>query len=196
MACGMRRALACLLLAVALTACSQPKKPWYGSDITGVMPKLSFTMTRANDSAQVTAKDYLGRIVLLYFGYTNCPDICPTTLANLSDMLEKLGPDASKVRVLFVTVDPNRDTLSVLKKYVAAFAPQMDGLRGNDNAIAALARRYRVAYSVTPASPQHPYTVTHSSAVFFFDQKGHARLVTLSTDDPVGLANDVKRFLD
>ncbi|MBU6298588.1 MAG: SCO family protein [Alphaproteobacteria bacterium] len=192
----MRRALACVLLAVALTSCSQSKKPWYGSDITGVMPKLSFAMVRANDDRQVTANDYLDRIVLLYFGYTNCPDICPTTLANLSDMLQKLGPEANKVRVLFVTVDPNRDTLPVLKKYVAAFAPQMDGLRGTPNAIAALARRYRVAYSVTPAGPRHPYTVTHSSAVFLFDTAGRARLVTLSTDDSNGLANDVRRLLN
>ena len=84
----------------------------------------------------MTAADYRGRVVILYFGYTNCPDICPTTLANLADMLGQLGPDADKVRVLFVTVDPNRDTLPVMKKYVAAFAPQIDGLRGSDNALA------------------------------------------------------------
>jgi protein SCO1/2 len=108
-------------------------------------------------------------------------------------MLQKLGPDADKVRVLFVTVDPGRDTLPVLKKYVAAFAPQIDGLRGSDNALADLARRYRIAYSV---KTQPKYEVMHSSAVFFFDATGRARLVTLTTDDTAGLAQDVKRLLE
>ena len=110
-------------------------------------------------------------------------------------MLGKLGHDADSVRVLFVTVDPNRDSLTVLKKYAAAFAPQIDGLRGSDNALASLARRYRIAYSVTPESPGHPYTVMHSSAVFVFDATGRARLVTLSTDDATGLAEDIKTLL-
>jgi len=177
-------------LFVALTGCG-PERPWHATDITGAMPRLEFAMTRANDGAPVSAADYRGRVVILYFGYTNCPDICPTTLANLADMLQKLGPDADRVRVLFVTVDPNRDSQAVMKKYVAAFAPQIDGLRGSDNALAGLARRYRVAYSV---QTQPAYTVMHSGAVFFFDPTGRARLVTLTTDDAAGLAEDVKRL--
>ena len=178
-------------LLIGLAGCG-PDKPWHGTDITGAMPRLEFVMTRAKDGAEVNAADYLGRVTILYFGYTNCPDICPTTLANLSDVLRQLGPDADKVRVLFVTVDPNRDTLPILKKYAAAFAPQIDGLRGSDNALADLARRYRVAYSV---KTQPKYEVMHSSAAFFFDATGRARLVTLSTDDTAGLAQDVKGLL-
>ena len=117
-------------------------------------------MLRANDGKPVTAADYRGKIVLLYFGYTNCPDVCPLTLANLSQSLRRLGKDAKQVRVLFVTVDPDRDTAPILKAYVNAFSPEMDGLRGTDNAIAILARRYRVAYSVTPAHDGKPYEVT------------------------------------
>ena len=179
------------LALVVLAGCGR-QKPWHVTDITGVMPRLEFAMTRANDGAPVSAADYRGRVVILYFGYTNCPDICPTTLANLADMLRQLGPDADKVRVLFVTVDPNRDTPSILKKYAAAFAPQIDGLRGSDNALADLARRYRVSYSV---KTQPAYEVMHSSAVFFFDPTGRARLVTLTSDDTAGLAQDVKRLL-
>ena len=178
-------------LLVALAGCG-PDKPWHATDISGAMPRLDFVMTRANDGAAVTGKDYRGRVTILYFGYTHCPDVCPTTLANLSDMLRQLGPGADKVRVVFVTVDPNRDTLPILKKYVAAFAPQIDGLRGGDNALADLARRYRVAYSV---KTQPSYEVMHSSAVFFFDPTGRARLVTLTTDDTAGLAEDVRRLL-
>lgn len=181
-----------LVFVTSLAACGRSDKPWHATDITGAMPRLAFHLTRATDGAPVTAADYRGRVTLLYFGYTNCPDICPTTLANLADMLDRLGSDADRVRVLFVTVDPNRDTLPILKKYTAAFAPQIDGLRGTDNALTELARRYRVIYSV---KTKPTYEVMHSSAVFFFDSEGRARLVTLTTDDAVGLAQDVKRLL-
>jgi protein SCO1/2 len=190
----MNKAVLFALLLATLAGCG-PGKPWHATGITGAMPRLDFVMTRANDGASVTAKAYRGRVTILYFGYTNCPDICPTTLANLADMLGRLGRDADKVRVLFVTVDPNRDTLPILKKYVAAFAPQIDGLRGGENALADLARRTRIAYSVTPETPGHPYRVMHSTAVFFFDATGRARLVTLSTDDAAGAAEDVRRLL-
>ena len=187
----MNKAVLLAFLLVGLAGCG-PNKPWHATDITGAMPRLEFAMTRAGDGAAVTANDYRGHVTILYFGYTNCPDICPTTLANLADMLRQLGRDADRVRVVFVTVDPNRDTPQILKKYVAAFAPQIDGLRGGDNALAALGRRYRVAYSV---KTQPKYEVMHSTAVFFFDASGRARLVTLSTDDTAGLADDVKRLL-
>ncbi len=187
----MNKAVLFAFLLVTLSGCG-PDKPWHATDISGAMPRLEFVMTRAGDGAAVTAEEYRGRVTILFFGYTNCPDICPMTLANLSDMLRRLGRDTDKVSVLFVTVDPNRDTPPVLKKYVAAFAPQIDGLRGGKNALADLARRYRVAYSV---KTQPKYEVMHSSAVFFFDATGRARLVTLSTDDTAGLAEDVKRLL-
>ena len=149
-------------------------------------------MMRANDGAFVNAANYRGKIVLLYFGYTHCPDECPTTLANVAVALKHLGPDAKDVRVLFVSVDPRRDTLPVLKRYVNAFAPQVDGLRGSDNQVAALARRYRVIYSVTPAAAGHDYEVMHSDSLFMFDRSGRARLVTMSTQDTVALAAEIK----
>jgi protein SCO1 len=187
----MRTLLRFTLIAalLCLAACGA-KKPWHATNITGSMPDLSFRMERASDGLKVTQEDYRGRVVLVYFGYTHCPDVCPATLANLADVLKRLGRDAEKVRVLFVTVDPDRDTTDVLKQYAAAFAPQVDGLRGSDNALADLARRYRVAYAVAK-TPE--YAVTHTSAVFVFDARGRARLVTLNTNDTAGLAEDVKR---
>lgn len=173
-----------------LAACGA-KKPWHATDITGSMPDLTFRMVRASDGLKVTQEEYRGRVVLLYFGYTHCPDVCPATLANLADVLKRLGPDADKVRVLFVTVDPDRDTTDVLKQYAAAFAPQVDGLRGSDNALADLARRYRVAYAVAK-TPQ--YAVTHTSAVFVFDDRGRARLVTLDTNNTAGISDDIRRI--
>jgi protein SCO1 len=173
----------------ALAACG-PQKPWHSTNITGAMPDLQFNMVRASDGLAVNAEDYRGRVVLLYFGYTHCPDVCPTTLANLSDVLKRLGRDAEKVRVLFVSVDPDRDTLDVLKPYAQAFGAQVDGLRGTKNQIADVARRYRVAYSV---KPKPEYVVTHTSAVFVFDDKGRARLVVTDSNDTAGLTEDVKR---
>lgn len=160
------------------------------TDIAGVMPRLAFAMTRANDDVAVNATNYLGKTVLLYFGYTHCPDECPTTLANLTSALKQLGPDAERVRVLFVTVDPARDSISVLKSYVNAFAPQIDGLRGSANAVAALARRYRVIYEVKP-SPARSYSVMHSGSVFMFDRSGRAQFVTLQTNDTATLARRI-----
>ena len=169
-------------------------------DISGNSPALEFAMTRASDGRRVTEADYRGRIVMLYFGYTFCPDVCPTTLANVADILKRLGPDAERVRLLFVTVDPDRDTLPVLADYVKNFAPQIDGLRGDSDQIASLARRYRIAYSVTPATGTRPYEVTHGSAIYVFDGTGAARLLIPSlgstASDVAGVTADLRRLVE
>lgn len=176
-------------LVLLLAGCG--KSGFHMTDVSGAMPRLDLRMTRAGDGKVVTAKDYQGKVVALYFGYTNCPDVCPTTLANLADMLSKVAsPD---VRVLFVSVDPDRDTPAALKKYAAAFSAQLDGLSGSANELADVARRYRVAYGVTKGPP---YEVMHSNAVFFFGRNAKARLVTTDTGDTGAMAQDVKRLLD
>jgi protein SCO1/2 len=184
------RITALIFAMLALLGCSKPgpDKQWHMTDISGGMPKLDFHMTA--DGKPVTAADFKGKVVALYFGYSHCPDVCPATLANLADMAAKVkSPD---VRVLFVTVDPERDTDAVLSDYAKAFSPQVVGLRGSDNQLAALARTYRVAYEVKKGPP---YEVMHSNAVFFFDKDGRARLVTTDTSDANAMAEDVKRLL-
>jgi protein SCO1/2 len=182
-----------------LGGCDSDTK-WHAIDVTGTSPALEFTMTRSPDGKIVTQADYHGRTVMLYFGYTYCPDVCPTTLANIADILKRLGPEARDVSVLFVTVDPDRDTLPVLADYVKNFAPQMVGLRGTPDQLAALARRYRVVYSVTPETKDQPYEVTHSSAIYVFDGSGAARLLVASlattTPDIAGTAADLKRLAE
>jgi protein SCO1 len=178
-------------LCLAMAACGRATQA-DTTDIAGVMPPLAFSMVRANDGITVTDTSYRGKITLLYFGYTHCPDECPTTLANLAVALKRLGSDANNVRVLFVTVDPARDSLPALKKYVSAFAPQTDGLRGTANAVAALAQRYRVIYALTPAAPGRDYEVMHSGSLFAFDKSGDARWVTMSTQDPAALAARIR----
>jgi protein SCO1 len=181
----MRRT-ALLLALLLLAGCSKPG--WHMTDISGAMPRLDFHLTA--NGKPVTAQAFRGKVAALYFGYTHCPDVCPATLANLGDMLTKVNsPD---VAVLFVTVDPDRDTDAVLADYAKAFSPQVVGLRGSDNQLAALARAYRVAYTVKQGPP---YEVMHSNAVFFFDKDGKARLVTTDTSDAAAMAADIKKLL-
>ena len=185
--------------ALLLTGCNGDSK-WNSVDVSGSSPPLAFTMTRASDGKTVTQADYRNRIVLLYFGYTNCPDFCPTTLANVADILKRLGPEADHIRMLFVTVDPDRDTVPILTQYVKNFAPQIDGLRGTPDQLVALARRYRILYSVTLATKDHPYEVTHSSAIYVFDGSGAARLLipSLATQnvDLAGSTADLRRLVE
>src|ERR1700742_3743583 len=134
--------MAALFFALLLVGCSKPAM--HMTDISGAMPRLDFHLTHAPDGAPVTAEAYRGKVVVLYFGYTHCPDICPTTLANLTALLGKLDTQAYDVSVLFVSVDPDRDTQPVLAQYVHGFARQVDGLSGPPNGLLALTRRYRV----------------------------------------------------
>lgn len=198
---SLLRALAsifALFSLVVLSACND-KGTWHETDITGISPDLKLTMTRAEDGKEITAADYNGRVTLLYFGYTFCPDICPTTLANVAQALKGLGDDARKVSVLFVTVDPGRDTPEVMKQYTDAFGPQFDGLIGTADQLAALARRYRIAYSVTPSSDPTGYEVNHSPAVYVFGQQGKARLlignIGAGTPDLKGVEADLRRLI-
>jgi protein SCO1 len=189
-----RSAAALALLAVlALAACSSGGPHFALQNITGLLPRLKFALTD-QDGRAVTATDYRGKIVLLYFGYTHCPDACPTTLTNLSEALRRLGPEASRVRVLFVTVDPARDTPAVMRRYVGAFGPEFVGLRGDDEALTALSKRYRIAYHLEPPDRNGYYAVDHSSAVFIFDASGQARLLAGESDNPRTIATDLQKL--
>jgi protein SCO1 len=198
-----RRARAALaaVLGVALLCGFGDSMPWRTSiDVSGNELPLEFKMTRASDGKEVSAADYRGHIVMLYFGYTNCPDLCPMTLLNVDAVLKGLGANARGIRVLFVAVDPQRDTLAVLQKFVKSFGPQVDGLRGTQDELAALAGRYHAGYSVTPATKDHPYEVTHSAVIYVFDATGAARLLIPSLGDArpdiAGSTSDLQRLLE
>lgn len=173
--------LALLLLPLAgtllLTACQHGNDlPFRLTNIGGHMPDLQFQLTDDNGKP-ASAVDFRGKVVLLYFGYTHCPDVCPLTLAQLHAALQKLGKPADDVRILFVSVDPARDTPAVMHAYVNAFDKRAVGLTGSPGAIEALSKRYRSGYTREPAGDGGNYEVTHSSAIYVFDRAGHARVL-------------------
>lgn len=185
--------IAFFLLAV-LASCGSPEPSFSLKNITGLMPPLEFELTN-QDGMRVTADDFRDQVVLLYFGYTQCPDACPTTLATLERALHTLGPAARQVRVLFVSVDPARDTTAILRQYVKAFGPEFAGLTGDDAALTALTKRYRVAYSRDKPDDRGLYAVTHSSAVFVFQKGGKARLLAREQDSSAAIAHDLRRLI-
>ncbi|GBH24895.1 SCO family protein [Burkholderia vietnamiensis] len=190
------RMAAAMAVAVALAACTRAEPGWHLTNVTGHLPDLSFTLT-GGDGRPVDASAFRGRVALVYFGYTHCPDVCPETMARLMEVLAKLGPRANDVRILFVSVDPARDTPQALQSYVAAFdAAHARGLTGSAGQIESLAKRYRVAYQMEQRDPSGGYEVTHSSAVYIFDAPGRARLLATDGDPPDAIAADVRRIID
>lgn len=183
-----------LLLALMLAGCVGSDPHYTLKSIKGLVSPLEFQLTD-QDGQQVTAADYRHDLVLLYFGYTQCPDECPTTLTTLANALRTLGPGASRVRVLFVTVDPRRDTTEILKRYVNNFGPEFVGLRPDAAELTALSKRYRIAYHYEKPDQYGNYEVDHSSAVFIFDGDGRARLLALSDNTAQQVASDLRRLL-
>lgn len=189
----MRRGLILAAAALVLAGCAPREAGWHAKDVTGLLPDLEFAMTEAGGGA-VSAADYRGEVVLLFFGYTHCPDVCPTTLARLAAARAAMRDHRDAVQVLFVTVDPARDTAALLARYVPAFGPGMTGLRGDEDALAALARRYRVSYSRDAPDAHGGYAVSHSGGVFVFDRAGRARLLIRPGDPAPGIAADLERL--
>lgn len=152
--------------------------------VRGFMPDLKFDLIAAHTD-HFTEKEVRGKVVLMFFGYANCPDICPTSMAQLAEVMEKLGEKAEQVRILFVSVDPHRDNAAMLQEYVENFDDRYAlGLTGTTEQIAALARRYRVAYQIEKPKGNNPkdYEVSHSRGVYFFDAKGKARYLASDSE--------------
>lgn len=191
------RSLSALALVAVVAGCSHDAEPWQLTDVAGHLPDLQFTLTE--DTGQsVTASAFQGKTTLVYFGYTHCPDVCPETMARLMQVLEKLpSADAKGVRILFISVDPARDTPQALHAYVTAFdAQHIRGLTGTNAQVESLAKRYRVAYQMEKRDPNGSYEVTHSSAVYIFDREGRARLLATSDATPEAIAHDLRRIIE
>ena len=169
-----RVALAVLL--VLLAACGGPagREAFQLTDITGAEFGRGFQLTDHNGKPR-TLDDFKGKVVAIFFGYTYCPDVCPTTMGELSLVMKELGKDAARVQVLFVTVDPERDTPALLSKYVPAFDPSFLGLYGDAEATARTAKEYKIFYQKQPGK-DGSYTVDHSAGTYLYDTAGRLRL--------------------
>lgn len=187
------RIISLLLLASLLQACKQPPE-WHATDITGSMPDLEFSLLGPGGHV-VDASSLRGKPVLLAFGFTNCPHICPTMMTQLSVVMKSLGPQADEVQALLVTVDPERDTPEVLEKFTAAFGPWFTGLTGTQDALEQLRKSYGVYAAMESSDDKGDYNVMHSTALFIFDDQGRVRLLMSSITDSDAVVEDIRTLL-
>lgn len=180
-------------IAILLAGCSDPPR-FVSTDISSVDWGTDFSLTDHNGQARRLA-DFRGKAVVMFFGYTQCPDVCPTTLSSLSSAMQVLGDDAKQVQVLFVTVDPERDTPKLLAQYVPAFYPSFLGLYADEKNTRALAKEFKVFYAKQPGSTPDSYSVDHSTGSFAFDPQGKLRLLLRHGETPANIAADLKLLL-
>lgn len=190
-------ALAALLAASA--GCdklfSPPKSPFHGVDVTGLDAGSALRLADFDGKTRTLA-DFRGKLVIVDFGYTQCPDVCPTTLHDYAEALKRLGADAAQVQLLFVTVDPGRDTAQLLGEYVRAFDPRFLGLRGDAAATERVTKDFKVYAQQRPGKTAESYTVDHSAQVFVFDREGRLRLMMPPGSTPADIASDLRVLLD
>jgi len=165
-----------------------------GSDITGTHLGRDLDMIDP-DGKQRRLADYRGKVVIVFFGYTHCPDVCPTAMAQLAQTMELLGPDASRTQVLMITVDPGRDTPEILGRYARAFNPAFVGLTGSEAQLAATARSFRAHYAKSPGKTPDDYAMDHSSAFYVLDQNGEARSLLRGDATAADIAHDIRQIL-
>jgi protein SCO1/2 len=180
-------------LALLLAGCGEPAK-FNATDITGAEWGKDFALTDHTGRLRRLA-DFRGKAVVMFFGYTQCPDVCPTTLAAMRDTMKLLGPDAARVQVLFVTVDPARDTQALLAQYVPWFDPSFIGLRADEATTAAVAKDFKVFYAKVPGPRPDAYSIDHSASSYVFDPQGRLRLSVRHGETPDRIAADLKQLL-
>ena len=186
--------LCMLVLLLALGACQQGKPDFRATDITGAGFGQDFALTDHNGKPRALA-DFRGRVVVMFFGFTHCPDVCPTTLAELAVAVKKLGSDGDKVQVLLVTVDPERDTPQVLSQYVTAFDPRFLALRGTAEETARVAKEFKILYQKVAGARPDSYTMDHSAGTYIFDTQGRLRLYVSYGQGPEVFAHDIALLL-
>lgn len=185
--------LVAVVLGILLAACTEPTR-FHSADVSGADWGKDFALTDHNGKPRRLA-DFRGKAVVLFFGYTHCPDICPTTLAAMRDTMALLGDDAGRVQVLFATVDPARDTPELLAEYVPWFHPSFIGLWSDEATIAAVAKDFKVFYAKQPSTTPGGYSVDHSASSYAFDPQGRLRLVIRHGETPEHVAADLKLLL-
>ena len=191
-------AVGLMALTVLLSACERraaaPRVEFTNTDLTGLPYARNFALTDHNGKPRTLA-DFKGKVVLMFFGYTQCPDVCPTTMAEMSAAMKELGPLADQVQVLFVTVDPERDTQQLLAEYVPAFDKRFLGLYGTAEQTAAVGKEFKVFYAKVPGKTPGSYSMDHTAASYVFDKQGNIRLLVRSGQGPAPIVHDLKLLL-
>ena len=197
----LSNAVCALLLGAAIAGCGDkaatsaaPKASFHSIDITGAEYARKLELPDADGKPRGLA-EFKGKVVVVFFGYTQCPDVCPTTMAELSEVRRSLGDDGAKLQGIFVTVDPQRDTGVVLKAYVDNFNAGFIGLRGSDEQIKQVAREFKVFYAKVPGKTETTYTVDHTAGAYVFDPQGRIRLFSRHGAGPKALEEDVRALL-
>lgn len=193
--------LASVALVLSLSACdwfdsNRPGKVTFNStDVTGAPYGKELALTDHHGQARTLA-DFKGKAVMIFFGYTQCPDVCPTTMVEMAQIMKELGPDADRVQVLFVTVDPQRDTQALLAQYVPAFDPRFLGLFGDEEATQKVAREFKVFYQKVP-NKNNPdsYTMDHTAGTYVLDPQGNLRLFIKHGQDTASIVSDLRTLL-
>jgi len=187
-------ALAVTLTTGVLTACSPDKLQFKSIDLTGADYAQGFSLVDHNGQLR-TLKDFAGKIVVVFFGYTQCPDVCPTTLAEMAQIKQLLGPDGDKLQAIFITVDPERDSPEVLKAYMGNFGPTFLALRPSMDQLPEVAKDFKVYYKKVDGKTPGSYTMDHSAGSYIFDVKGRIRLYSRYGGGAEGLASDIRLLL-
>jgi protein SCO1 len=189
-----RSVLALSTAAVLLPGCTPAKPAFQGTDITGADFARDFSLSDHNGVLR-SLKDFSGQVVLMFFGYTQCPDVCPTSLAELADVKKRLGADGSRLQGIFVTVDPERDTPELLKAYMANFDPGFLALRPSPDALVLLAKEFKLYYKRVDGKTPTSYTMDHTANSMAYDPKGRLRLYLKYGMGAEGITHDVKLLL-
>jgi protein SCO1 len=183
-----------LSLGTLLAGC-EPSKPAFNSvDITGANYARDFSLTDASGKKR-SLGEFRGKVVAVFFGFAQCPDVCPTTLSDFAQIKEKLGADGERLQVIFITVDPQRDTPAVLGSYVASFDPSFVGLTGSTDEINATAREFKVFYQKVTGKTEMSYTIDHTAGSYVFDKDGRVRLFVRHAAGVDAIAADLKQLL-
>lgn len=192
-----RRFALAALIALTLSACqkSAPNAAKFqGIDLTGAEYARQLSLTD-QEGRMRTLADFKGKVVVVFFGYTQCPDVCPTTMAEIAEVKRSLGADGDRVQGVFVTIDPERDTAALLKAYLASFDPGFVGLRGSEAQTQAAAKEFKVFFAKVPGKTPESYTMDHTAASFVFDTEGRVRVYERYGAGAQALGDDIKLLL-
>jgi protein SCO1/2 len=186
-----------LFLTASLLACQKSPSAvptFHATDITGASFARDFELPDHNGKTRKLA-DFRGKVVALFFGYTHCPDVCPTTLSDFASALKSMGADGQQVQVLFVTLDPDRDTPALLQRYVPAFNPAFLGLHPDQEQLKSIVSEYKVVYQKTPSLDKDDYLIDHSAGTYVYDPQGRLRLLIPYGSGAEAIAHDLKALL-